>query len=130
MQFCDIIPDCYTIEDMCDHEERCCNLTYFGWEKFGVAWNMIYLLVSGLISWIFLLMIEFKVFWKMSYILGKKEIQSRDYTSVDSDVISEIKRIENMTPNEIMKHHLVMRALTKTIHNFVAVDQLSLGVES
>ena len=130
MQLCEIIPNCVSIEDMCDYDEHCCNLNYFGWNKPGIAKNIMLLILSGFISWFSLFVIEFKVFWKIKYILGKKKIQTRDYSSLDKDVVSEIKRIENMKPTEIMKNHLVMRAMTKKFNKFVAVKDLSLGVES
>lgn len=111
----------------------CENRDVFQWEDPGIARALTYMIVVGLVSFIMLLLKEYRVFEFMLYkcraIVQKPQIPHSEDGFVDDDVMNEKNKIRNILPHDIKKHNLVVKDMTKIYNNFLAVNQLSVAVE-
>lgn len=136
---CDASAACNSISDLCNAEgldELCCVTDYFAWESPGVLRNVIFMIISGVLFMAILFMVEFRMFHRMLYKCKRSPAQALSPTTgldgavVDSDVMEEKNRIENMSNNEIRANNLVVRNMTKFYGKFRAVNDICVGVDA
>ncbi|XP_053680207.1 phospholipid-transporting ATPase ABCA3-like [Anopheles nili] len=125
---CALIPNC-TAQILCQAFPPCCNTEIFTFERTGISRNLIYLFVLGLVSFILLMCIEYRVIDRVFRRKSKQAAPPSESDDIDSDVRSEKLRVRGFTEGEIVANNLVLRDVTKYYKKFLAVNQLSLAVE-
>lgn len=118
---------CYTGRQF---SEKCCVLDFFAWEDPGISWDIAVLLASGLIAFILLFAIEYKILSRL--LLGQeykdKEVPKDDRKTMDLDVWTEKERVRKLTKGKIMQYGLVAKDLCKYYREHYAVKRLCLTV--
>ncbi|XP_058833503.1 phospholipid-transporting ATPase ABCA1-like isoform X2 [Topomyia yanbarensis] len=111
------------------------DLHYFQWERPGVGRHLFYSLVMTAVYFGLLFLLDFKVLkvivqkareW---HYRGQHKLEV-NHDKLDSDVLAETKRIEAMTEIERKETNLVAHQMTKYYNRFLAVNQLSVGIQS
>ncbi|XP_050098673.1 phospholipid-transporting ATPase ABCA3-like [Anopheles aquasalis] len=125
---CQLIPNC-TFEMLCREFPQCCNTEVFTFERTGISRNLMYLFVVGLLSFLALLFIEYRVLDRVFRRKSKLAAPPADSDDIDSDVRAEKARVRALTEGEIAANNLVLRDVTKYYGKFLAVNQLSLAIE-
>lgn len=79
--------------------------------------------------------IEFRLFHSLFYICkrnpkGQAAMPIQDGTAEDSDVLEEKYRVRNMNYNQIRSNNLVVKNISKYYGNFLAVNQICVGVDA
>lgn len=132
-QICDSDSRCESVAMLCHYDSRCCATNHFAWKSPGVGKHVTYLILVGTLLIATLLLLELRVFdgllnrWKM-YIAPK--LPDLDETQMDSDVRAEMYWIRTMSKEDIVQYNLVVRAMAKFYGGYLAVNQLSLAVQS
>ncbi|GAB0097260.1 ATP-binding cassette sub-family A member 3 [Sergentomyia squamirostris] len=137
-----IIPLCNTMcewpsQHCCEVDllpDTCCVQGYFDFKAPGIGRDLTYMAVVGVTLFIVLLLKETRVFEGIFY-RGKKAIQlaipeTEEEGGLDNDVQAEKRRVHDMTQPDIENHNLVLKDMTKYYGDFLAVNQLCVGVES
>lgn len=88
---------------------------------------------TGVVCFIILLIIEYRVFEGVSYYISSffehtLPVQSSEI-QIDSDVDAEKKRVKQMTMADLASNNLVLQSLSKYYGKFLAVNQLSIGIQ-
>uniref|UniRef100_A0A182T123 ABC transporter domain-containing protein n=1 Tax=Anopheles maculatus TaxID=74869 RepID=A0A182T123_9DIPT len=125
---CALIPSC-TQELLCQLFPQCCNTDIFTFERTGISRNLMYLFVVGLVSFLLLMCIEYRVIDRLFKRKAKQSAPPTEADDIDSDVRMEKLRVRGLTEGEIAANNLVLRDVTKYYKKFLAVNQLSLAVE-
>ncbi|XP_072932012.1 phospholipid-transporting ATPase ABCA3-like [Epargyreus clarus] len=134
LQACDLmssmpnITEC-TMEVMCDHfPQSCCvpENPYFDWEEPGVLRYLTTMLGSGLILWLILMFIEYRVMQKIY--TPTRSPPPIDEGVLDDDVRDEAAHAERTIGPAVYNHALVSHRLSKYYGKNLAVDQLSFTV--
>ncbi|CAH1108169.1 unnamed protein product [Psylliodes chrysocephalus] len=115
------------IRDICMDAD----LNYYKWKAPGIGRNLLYSFLTGCFLFTLLLLIEYKVFSKITYFYTQKFFgkKPRSVPNEDSDVTDEKQRIHMAAESDIqMNYTLAIRDLTKYYKNFLAVNGLCLGV--
>lgn len=87
----------------------------------------------GLICFTWLLLLEYRIIAAARYFIGNlfsPKIVPIVGISTDSDVIEEQQRIKTMSSMESDSLSLVVKDMSKVYGSFLAVNQLSIGVDS
>ncbi|XP_037714104.1 ATP-binding cassette sub-family A member 3-like [Drosophila subpulchrella] len=117
--------------EVCDTKPDCC-IPFLSWRRFGVFWELIFMTASGILSFLILFLMEFRLIpllvFKIRQKLTKEPSPPTD-GHLDDDVDHERKRILYMTADEISSKNLVLDRVTKYYGQFRAVDQVSLCVK-
>ncbi|XP_062556427.1 phospholipid-transporting ATPase ABCA1-like [Armigeres subalbatus] len=111
------------------------NLHYMQWERPGIGRHLYYSLVMTVVYFTLLFLLDFQVlkvlihkirewYYRSQYKLDKNR------QDLDSDVRTEKERIDAMTEAQIQDTNLVAHNMTKYYKRFLAVDQLSVGINS
>lgn len=91
------------------------------------------MVATGCVCFFILLIIEYRVFEGISYYIGgffeRKLPALAAQGAVDTDVDTEKKRIKQMTMADLQANNLVLQSLSKYYGNFLAVNQLSIGIQ-
>lgn len=136
---CDIFPGCTSIEQLCNVGslgDICCDTDYYQWGDPGILRNIVFMVIAGLLYMAILFMIEFRVFHSIFYCLkpvpkGLSSTSSAaDANACDSDVLMEKYRVRNMNFNQVRSNNLVVKNMTKFYKNFLAVNQICVGVDA
>ena len=127
---CDLLPFC-TKKLMCKKFPYCCNTEIFTFTSNGIARNLVYMFLVGTISFISVLLIEYRIFERLfknrfTYFGSPPETED---DVMDSDVQNEKQRVANMGEYEIKANNLIIRNMTKFYKKFLAVNQISVGVD-
>ncbi|XP_058065569.1 phospholipid-transporting ATPase ABCA3-like [Anopheles bellator] len=125
---CELIPDC-TPELLCQEFPQCCNTAVFTFERTGISRNLMYLFVVGLVSFLLLMFVEYRVLDRLFGRKASRTVPPTEGDDTDSDVLAEKRRVRELTGAEIVANNLVLRDVTKYYKKFLAVNQLSLAVE-
>uniref|UniRef100_A0A182LRE6 ABC transporter domain-containing protein n=1 Tax=Anopheles culicifacies TaxID=139723 RepID=A0A182LRE6_9DIPT len=125
---CALIPNC-TQQLLCQLFPQCCNTEIFTFERTGISRNLMYLFVVGLVSFLLLMCIEYRVIDRIFKRKTKQMAPPSETDDIDSDVRMEKLRVRGLTEGEIAANNLVLRDVTKYYKKFLAVNQLSLAVE-
>lgn len=116
-------------------EPRCCANNYFAWEAPGIGRHITYLIVVGSILFVILFLKELHVLDSLFYrcrktYSGAPPPETTEPGAIDSDVLAEKSRINAMSMEAIKATNLVTRSMTKYYKKHLAVNQLSLAVQS
>lgn len=109
--------------------------TKYAWKEPGIGRNLIYMGATGVVCFIILMIIEYRVFEGISYYLGsffEREVPvptANQVSQIDSDVDAEKKRVKQMTMADLEANNLVLQSLVKYYGKFLAVNQLSIGIQ-
>ncbi|XP_050517580.1 phospholipid-transporting ATPase ABCA3-like isoform X2 [Diabrotica virgifera virgifera] len=117
-----------TVADICTN----LNDNYFSWDNNGIAKNVTYSLISGVLWSILLFIIEYKFIARLMYYINQKFFPKQPILiqDEDDDVSKEKERIHMATDHDIRQTNiLVVKDLTKYYNNFLAVNGLSIGIE-
>ncbi|XP_039428969.1 phospholipid-transporting ATPase ABCA1-like [Culex pipiens pallens] len=131
IEMCDAArPPGVTPMPICDED-----LYYFQWDRPGIGRHLYYSLVMTAVYFGVLFLLDFKVLklvvqksreW---YYRGQYKLESAPENQ-DSDVRAEKQRIAAMTEAERKDTNLVAHEMTKYYNRFLAVNQLSVGINS
>lgn len=120
------------------------DLGYFNWEEPGILRNIVYFLGVGVGAFIVLFLIEFRIFeilyyyFRMVYratfgILCKNFLRRppvpESSAQTDIDVKYEKERINAMLPADFLNYNLVMKNVSRYYKDFLAVNQLCVGIK-
>lgn len=127
------IPGC-TVDLICSFEEFCCVNGFYTWAAPGIGRHITYLVVTGTVLIVVLFLKELRIFDGIFYrsrkmYSGPPPPETEDAV-MDSDVRAEKDRIQAMGPGEIRNNNLVVKSMTKYYKSHLAVNQLSLAVQS
>ncbi|XP_055537148.1 phospholipid-transporting ATPase ABCA3-like isoform X2 [Wyeomyia smithii] len=126
MSFC-------TEQLMCALFPACCDTDIFTWEPEGINRQLMYMGGTGIIGFIVLFAIEYRLFDRL-FGKGHRLLAQRppidDPNDIDDDVRAEKDRVSRMTAEQISSKNLVMHDLTKYYKRLLAVNQLNVSVEN
>lgn len=94
----------------------------------GIGKNILYSCGIGIILIAIMLILEFRIFEKVLYMIRRENYPLVSEPEIDSDVLVEKHRIRNASMNEIERMNLVMRDVTKYYDRLLAVNNICLGV--
>uniref|UniRef100_A0A182SFE6 Uncharacterized protein n=1 Tax=Anopheles maculatus TaxID=74869 RepID=A0A182SFE6_9DIPT len=130
---CELLGPACDISDFCTTRPRCCDLEVFSFGKVGILRNLLFCLLIGCVSFSLLFMLEYGVLQRWFRRKSKANpsgslTQDPSNSEVDSDVLDEKRRIQNLNRTDIDRHNLLLRDVTKYYGNFQAVNNLSIGI--
>lgn len=130
---CAISQDCTDTNSVCDISPQCCNLNHYRFESPGIGRNLLYLVVVGIILYVFLFLKEFgylkKLRYKMCHAKDTSALESIPTVGLDSDVMDEKLRVRNMLEKHVKEENMVMRDMVKVYGKFMAVKSVSVAVK-
>lgn len=102
----------------------------YDWNEPGIGRHLIYMAVSGVVYFVLLFMIEYRVFSKAAQ-CARGTFQGKLLTqpSIDDDVTEEKRKVEAMSSQDLKVNNLVLRKLSKFYGQFLAVNQISVAVK-
>ncbi|XP_047994969.1 phospholipid-transporting ATPase ABCA3-like [Leguminivora glycinivorella] len=118
-----------TVQTMCDRNFTACCVRddpFFEWEEPGILRYLTCMLVSGAVFWIVLLVIEYDVYHKIFN--WTKTPPPLDESSIDPDVVAEMKHVEQISKANLAQQSLVAKGLSKYYGKHLAVNQVSFTV--
>lgn len=96
--------------------------------------NIVFMLAGGCLFLVLLFLIEFRAFNVLYYACKPKPkgavYGDEERDPVDGDVMEEKHRIRNMNYNQIRSNNLVVRNMTKRYGDFIAVNEICVGVDA
>uniref|UniRef100_A0A6E8W4G1 ABC transporter domain-containing protein n=1 Tax=Anopheles coluzzii TaxID=1518534 RepID=A0A6E8W4G1_ANOCL len=120
-------------EYLCSLLPQCCDTNIFSWESTGINRQLMYMGGVGLVGFLILMGIEFRV---VERVLKRRKRSSGAITPAgsedptqDDDVLEEKRRVKSLSDGELANKNLVVSDLTKYYGKFLAVNQLSVSVE-
>lgn len=120
------------------------DLGYFNWEEPGILRNIVYFIGVGFGAFVILFLMEFRIFEVIYYyvrmvqraifgILCKTCLRRppipEDSAQCDIDVKYEKERINSMMPADFANYNLVMKNMSRYYKDFLAVNQLCIGIK-
>ncbi|KAM3964373.1 phospholipid-transporting ATPase ABCA3 [Aphomia sociella] len=134
LQACDNMPSIINIRDcnlqyLCENFSQSCCLrenSYFDWEEPGVLRYLVMILISCLIFWIILMIIEYRLIQKV-FTFTKTPL-SIDQNTLDEDVVDEAHHVKRVERSGLGNHSLVASGLSKYYGKHLAVNQVSFTV--
>jgi ATP-binding cassette subfamily A (ABC1) protein 3 len=121
-----------SIEEACLSREECCLPGLFDWEQPGILRNLLFMLLSGCIGYGLLILIEMgmlqNVFYKGKTMYKGTVSSNIAEDNMDADVLKEKQRIDNASHGDISSMSLVLKNMTKYYKKFLAVNQISVGI--
>lgn len=95
--------------------------------------NLVYMAIVAIVAFTILLIKEYKLFESIIYMARQlyKGPAPPQYEndSIDSDVLAEKQRIQIMPMEEIKESNLIINQMSKYYSSFLAVNQLSVGID-
>ncbi|XP_052897147.1 phospholipid-transporting ATPase ABCA3-like [Anopheles moucheti] len=129
---CELLGPLCDVNNLCANDARCCDLEVFSFGKVGIIRNLLFCLLIGCVSFGLLFMLEYGVLQRMFRRTSKPSPSGTpnhpSSTDVDSDVLDEKRRIQNLNRKDMDGHNLLLRDVTKYYGNFQAVNSLSIGI--
>uniref|UniRef100_A0A8W7P6N4 ABC transporter domain-containing protein n=1 Tax=Anopheles coluzzii TaxID=1518534 RepID=A0A8W7P6N4_ANOCL len=120
-------------EYLCSLLPQCCDTNIFSWESTGINRQLMYMGGVGLVGFLILMGIEFRV---VERLMKRRKRSSGAITPAgsedptqDDDVLEEKRRVKSLSDGELANKNLVASDLTKYYGKFLAVNQLSVSVE-
>lgn len=90
------------------------------------------MIATGVGFFVILLIIEYRVFAGLFYFIGsffeRKLPPMSQNGEIDDDVNDEKRRVNGMTLNDLQINNLVLQSLSKFYGKFLAVNQISIGI--
>lgn len=120
------------------------DLGFFKWKEPGIGRNIVYFFGVGIVAFLVLFLIEFRIFEILYYyirrlyravfgILCKNCLQNppmpENSAQTDVDVKYEKERINAMLPEDFNNYNLIMKNMSRYYKNFLAVNQLCVGIK-
>lgn len=117
---------------------------YFKWKEPGIARNIIYFWGVGIAAFIILFLIEFRVFEVLYYYIRmvyravfgvfcknclRRPPVPESNDDTDVDVKYEKERINEMLPADYLNYNLIMKNVSRYYKDFLAVNQLCVGIK-
>ncbi|XP_050094334.1 phospholipid-transporting ATPase ABCA1-like isoform X1 [Anopheles aquasalis] len=129
---CEQIPIC-TEQLKCLFAPECCSMNPFSFDQTtGINRSLLFFVAIGVISFMLIMIIDYRLLKK---ILSRKaktpgELLNGDgpRDEIDSDVLDEKQRIGQCSGGELASFNLVLKELSKSYGNFLAVNRLTVGV--
>ncbi|KFB48612.1 AGAP006380-PA-like protein [Anopheles sinensis] len=120
--------------NMCAITERCCDLEWFSFGKFGIIRNLLFSLLLCAIGFGLLIAQEYGMLRRSFQWLRRRKTTpmndpSGDDAEQDSDVLEEKRRVQNLSRADLDGHNLLLRDVSKFYGNFQAVNKLSIGID-
>lgn len=103
-----------------------------GWNDTGLGKNLVLMIVTGVVSYLFLLAIDFgaiKFFKTLLFNYIPRTYPYTDPSSVDDDVLAEKERIDQMSLAELQSETMVMQNVSKFYGTFCAVNKFSVSIK-
>ncbi len=123
--FCEIAP-------MFNFTADCCENDYFDFDNYGIGRHLLYLFVVGALVFVLLLMNEYghlaALFYSIRSYFTKFTITASD-EQVDSNVMEEKERVQNMSHSDVQSYNLVVNNMSKAYGKFVAVSNMCVAVD-
>lgn len=118
---------CYTGRE---YSEKCCILDYYAWVEPGIAMDLAAMFCSGIIGFIILFVIEFKLLTNMIFNTeySLKRIPKEKRETLDPEVWAEKLRVRSLHKAQIGEYGLVAKDLCKFYQEHFAVKRLCLTV--
>lgn len=105
----------------------------FAWKYPGVGRHLTYFAVMAALYFTILLVIEYRVFsgilYKIRALFHGKLPDVTEEGYLDADVLHEKQRIDAMPLDEIKSYNLVLQQVSKFYGRFLAVNQISIGIQ-
>ncbi|XP_058835896.1 phospholipid-transporting ATPase ABCA3-like isoform X2 [Topomyia yanbarensis] len=130
----------FSIDDLlCNIDKRCCNTNIFSFEPNGVSRNLVYMLAVGILSFVVLLlnelgMITFNINCRNPRNSSPMKCAFRSLETItideDSDVSDERQRISLFRLNDLERHTIVLKEVSKFYESVLAVNRLYLAVNN
>ncbi|XP_052759277.1 phospholipid-transporting ATPase ABCA3-like [Galleria mellonella] len=114
---------------LCNRNVTACCISenpYFDWEEPGVLRYIVALLISGVVFWILLMIIEYRLLQKI--FTFTKRAPPINMSTLDDDVADEVRHVKHVKGTDIGTHSLVASELTKYYGKHLAVNQVSFTV--
>lgn len=108
------------------------DLNVYDWNEPGISIYLTYMGVSGVVYFMLLFMIEFRVFSKVIQCTrGTFEgtLPSQQESAIDDDVKEEKEKVDTMSSQDLQVNNLVLQNLSKFYGKFLAVNQISVAVK-
>lgn len=122
-----------TSKIMCALIPSCCPPEYYKWAEPGIGRDSTYMFAVGLLAIVALLVTEYRLLagpvYAVKALFRGTPPRVGDSGPVDEDVLEERHRIQTMSRMEVDDHRLVVKNVSKTYGKFLAVNQLSIGVD-
>ncbi|XP_063533945.1 phospholipid-transporting ATPase ABCA3-like [Cydia strobilella] len=118
-----------SMQTMCEHNFTACCVSddpFFEWEEPGILRYLTCMLVSGVVFWTVLMFIEYDVYHKIFN--WTKTPPPLDESSIDPDVLAEMKHVEQISKSNLAQQSLVAKGLSKYYGKHLAVNQVSFTV--
>ncbi|KAL7030128.1 hypothetical protein ACKWTF_006533 [Chironomus riparius] len=129
---CDMSPLPNPLPFLCQLQKDCCSRNFYNLGDDGIGIMLIALVIVSITSFIVLFIIEFRVIQTLIVMIRKPKIPRNIPESedgfVDSDVAVEKEKVKRYTEYISAKDNLVLKDFTKFYGNFMAVNQLCIGV--
>lgn len=113
--------------------ENLTEIDAFGWKEPGIGPNLVYFVGTGISCFLILLIIEYRVLNGLIYLirgLFQKKLPSQSENGfIDEDVHNEKIRVTVMSPTDIEINNLVLKGVSKYYGKFLAVNQISIGIQ-
>jgi ATP-binding cassette, subfamily A (ABC1), member 3 len=120
-------------------------LDYFAWEEPGILRNIVYFIFVGLSAFLILFLVEFRVFEVLYYYirmvyravagmisprLVRRPPPLRSDYDDDPDVKAEKEHVNSMLSHDYQNYNLIMKNVSKYYKDFLAVNQLCIGIKT
>lgn len=114
-----------------DFKPKISETSKYAYEEPGIGRNLMSMAVIGTVCTLILLALDCRIFESVVYYI--RSFRQRNFPpsqcGIDKDVAEEKARIEDMTAADLQASNLILRNLSKFYGKFLAVNQISIGVE-
>lgn len=103
---------------------------FFNYEWPGIAECLLGMFIAGIVGWIVLLFIEFSCWKRIARFLKYRSDVSLsiDTIDMDSDVVYEKAKVNQMDASDFEKYNLVVKNLSKKYGRVFALKDMSIAV--
>jgi len=120
------------------------DLGFFEWEEPGILRNIVYFFCVGIGAFVILFLMEFRIFEVLYYyvrmmyraVFGlfcksclRRPPIPENSAQCDVDVKYEKERINTMMPEDLQNYNLIMKNVSRYYKDFLAVNQLCVGIK-
>lgn len=108
--------------------QQCRQISYFSWDE-GVGRNITFMVIVGAVLFFILFVKELGLLRFILIRCRAREPPELNMKDMDSDVLAEMQRIKLLTKEQIKSRNVVIKDMTKYFGNFLAVNQISVGIQ-
>lgn len=105
----------------------------YAWQEPGIGRNLAYMGVTGVVAFLLLLIIEYRLFAGIIYYVRsffEQELPSTEAGGqIDDDVNAEKRRVNAMNSDDLQTNNLALQNLSKFYGKFLAVNQICIGIK-